>query len=99
LWPFPFLRYSSDWREVSVHNLSVTGQAKVAATLISPLPTDPIPERFVLKFLCDVSEGDAGGSHLRFDLNVKAERHLGLSKGGSQRSHTIPLTPMEAVSE
>ncbi|MFT5127793.1 MAG: hypothetical protein ACI8W8_001400 [Rhodothermales bacterium] len=90
---------SSDWTEVSVHNISVTGQTKATATLISPLPTDPIPERFVLEFLCDASEGDGKGSHLRFDLNIKAEKHLGLSSGGSQRSNRISLEPMESVSE
>ena len=35
---------SSNWRSVSVDNIFVNSQTKATATLVSPLPTDPIPE-------------------------------------------------------
>jgi hypothetical protein len=88
---------SSNWDSVSVDRIHITGATNAAATLVSPLPTAPIPERFVLKFLCDANA--EASSHLQFTLTIKASKYLGLSGGSSQRSTSIRLDPMEAVSD
>ena len=88
---------SSNWSSVSVDRIIITGEATATARLVSPLPTAPIPERFVLKFLCDRRTEEGG--HLQFTLTIKASKHLGLSSGSSQRSTSIPLAPMEAASD
>ena len=84
---------SSNWDSVSIDRINITGETKATATLVSPLPSDPIPERFVLKFLCDANAEES--SHLQFTISIKASKHLGLSGGSSQRSTSIPLVPME----
>lgn len=88
---------SSNWSSISVDRITVTGNTKATARLVSPLPADPIPERFVLKFLCDATAEE--GAHLQFTIGIKASKHVGLSSGNSQRSTSIPLTPMEAPSD
>jgi len=88
---------SWNWRKVSVESLSVTGQPDAIATLISELPTDPIPERFGATFLCEMLDGNQKGSHLTFSLKVNAAKHFGLSNAGGQRTHTIALVATEAT--
>ncbi len=87
------------WVEVSVHNIGVTGHTEAAAKLVSELPKGPIPERFVLKFVSDAIDSDGKGSSLRFDLEINANKHLGLSHASSQRSNNISLEPMDALEE
>jgi len=86
---------SWQWKSVSVQNISVTGKSGATARLISPVPKDPVPERFVLEFLCDGV--DAKGSHLQFKLDIKASRHLGLSKASGQRTQSLSLESTESV--
>ena len=86
---------SSTWDSVSVDRITITGKTTATATLESPLPTDPIPDRFELKFLCDANAKES--SHLQFTLGIKASEHLGLGGGSSQRSTSISLVPMEVT--
>jgi len=84
---------ATTWKSVAVENISITGQSSATAKLISALPAEPIPERFVLKFETDAIDSNGVNPQLHFDLAIQATKHMGLSGGSSRNSHHIPLEP------
>jgi len=61
--------------------------------LVSELPSDPVPERFVLKFQLDKIDGDVESVSLSVKLRVQASKHGGLSGGSQSKSELVTLQP------
>ena len=86
------------WNELDAEGSIVSPQHKDSEVrLVSELPSDPVPERFVLKFQIDEidSEGEAVG--LRVKLMVKASKHGGLSSGSRSKSELVALEPPDNI--
>lgn len=84
------------WNELDAEGSIVSPQHKDAEVrLVSELPSDPVPERFVLKFQIDEidREGEGEAVGLRVKLRVKASKHGGLSGGSRSKSELVALEP------
>lgn len=83
-----------NWNELDVEGKIVSPKHKDAEVqLVSVLPSDPVPERFTLKFQIDNFDGDGEPVSLRVNLRVKASKHGGLSGGTRSNSELVRLEP------
>jgi hypothetical protein len=82
------------WDELDAEGEIVSPKQKDAEVrLVSELPSDPVPERFVLKFQIDEIDGDVESVGLRVKLRVNASKHGGLSGGSRSVSELFTLEP------
>lgn len=80
------------WNELDVEGKKVLSNNKDAEVrLVSELPSDPVPERFVLKFQIDEFDNRGEAVRLRVKLRVKASKHGGFSSGSRSKSELVTL--------
>ena len=83
-----------NWNELDAEGKIVSPKHKDAEVqLVSELPSDPVPERFVLKFQIDEIDREGEAVGLRVKLRVKASKHGGLSGGSRSKSELVALEP------
>ena len=90
-----------DWRwdEINIRGEIVTPtHNKVNARLVSDLPSDPVPERFVLTFRTDKIDGDESVD-LRVRIKVRASKNAGLSGASRSMSELVVLEPQNVAAE
>lgn len=84
------------WEAFSLQGITVIGTSRTKAELVSPLPSDPIPDCFKLEFLSDAVDQNAGELHLALEINIKAKRHLGLSGASSHKTQSVAFPASDA---
>ena len=89
------------WDEIEITGQIVTPMhTEMDARLVSDPPSNPVPNRFVLKFQTAAIETDGEPVNLKVKIKVRASKNAGLSSASRSMSELVKLkSPQSSASE